>query len=620
MREPVHPSSHLVRFEPAGISREVEAGLSVFDAASSCGLHLRSDCGGKGHCGKCRILPEPAECLSPPTDEELSALSPELLAAGERLACLATVAGPGVLTIPEELLEDRGIFGKTGVRGTFPLGPAVERIVLPAAGVGSGAEGSAPDVAGMTADRVRTLYGKEVCFEEPCALRDLSRLVDAGEPVTLVNRPGKGVIAVHRGARPRSLGLAVDVGTTTVALYLCDLQRGTVLGSAGAANPQRRYGEDVISRIAFASEHPDGTDLLQAAVVREINDLGTRLLESAGCGPEDVDEVAIVGNTTMETLLAGFHPHTLGMAPYRPLNRFPGDFRSSDLGLCFRPGVNVHLLPVISGFVGGDTLGAILSEKPHEKDEISLIIDIGTNGEVVAGNRHGLWVTSCATGPALEGAHISRGMRATAGAIHKVDIDPGTLRVHCEILGGSDGVKPQGICGSGIIDTVAAMRRAGLMLPTGRMVEGMKGVVVDERGVGRRFILADRDETGSGRDVSITLQDVRHVQLAKAALFAGIRLLLRKAGLDRVDTMILTGAFGARFDWRNAVAIGMLPPVSKDVTVKVVENAAGVGAIMALLDRKRRQEARRLAETVQFLELAEEPDFPTEFPRAMSFP
>ena len=211
-------------------------------------------------------------------------------------------------------------------------------------------------------------------------------------------------------------------------------------------------------------------------------------------------------------------------------------------------------------------------------------------------------------------------MRATSGAVHRVHIDPATQKVSLEVLGESNGARPRGLCGSGIIDAVAAMRRSGLMLPTGRMVEGMPGVTVDERGVGRRFTLADREETGSDREVSITLQDIRHVQLAKGALFAGIKLLLRKAGLDRIDTMVLTGAFGARFDWRNAVAIGMLPKISEDVTVKVVENAAGVGAVMALLDKSRREEASRLAETVQFLELAEEPDFPTEFPMAMTFP
>ena len=609
-----------LRFQPAGITCEVERGRRVFDAASSCGLNLRSDCGSKGRCGKCRIIAQPTDCLEPLTAEERSVLSPERIAAGERLACLATVAGPGTITIPNELLEDSEVFGKTGLRGTYPVNPTIERIVLPASRGASEQAGTARDVVEQVVEFVRSACGKEVSIEDPAALRDLSRPDLGEEPLTLVNHSEMGVTAVHRGVRNRSLGIAVDVGTTTLALYLCDLVKGTVLGSAGAANPQRRYGEDVISRIAFAAEEENGTELLQKAVVREIDSLAARLLESIGAGLRDVDEMTIVGNTTMETLLAGYDPHTLGMAPYRPVSRAPGNFRAADLGLSLHPGTNVHVFPVISGFVGGDTLGAILSEKPHQKDEISLIVDIGTNGEVVVGNRSGLWVTSCATGPALEGAHISCGMRAVAGAVHKVDIDPTTHRASCEVLGDSNGARPLGLCGSGIIDAVAAMRRTGLMLPTGRIVEGMPGVVLDERGIGRKFILAGPEVTQSEREVFLTLQDVRHVQLAKAALFAGIKLLLRKAGLDHIDTMVLTGAFGARFDWRNAVAIGMLPRVSDAVKVKVVENAAGIGAIMALLDRERREEARRLASEVQFLELAEEPDFPTEFPMAMTFP
>ena len=386
-----HPSVvfHTLRFEPAGISCEVEEGREVFDAAASCGVNLRSDCGGRGHCGKCRIVAQPADCLLPATDEERSALTPERFAAGERLACLAIVAGSGTITIPDVRPEDGEVFGKTGIRGAYSVDRTVERLVLPAPGRAQEEVDPSRDVVGRTVERVRALLGKEIFFREPAALRDLSRRSPDEGPVTLVAHAQKGVTAVLHGARTRSLGIAVDVGTTTLALYLCDLEDGTILGSTGAANPQRRYGEDVISRIAFAAEHENGTELLQKAVVREIDTLGAHLLESFGLDPQDVDEMTIVGNTTMETLLAGFDPHTLGLAPYRPLSRHPGDFRAADLGFSFHPGANVHLFPVISGFVGGDTLGAILSEKPHEKDEISLIVDIGTNGEVVVGNRRG---------------------------------------------------------------------------------------------------------------------------------------------------------------------------------------------------------------------------------------
>jgi len=247
---------------------------------------------------------------------------------------------------------------------------------------------------------------------------------------------------------------------------------------------------------------------------------------------------------------------------------------------------------------------------------VLLIIDIGTNGELVLGNRKALWATSCATGPAFEGAHISHGMRAAPGAIHKVDIDPETLRPSYEVLGANGKVQPQGICGSGIIDAVAAMRRTGLLRPNGRLVEGMPGVFNDGGQIGQRFVLAPA--TGSSREIDITIKDVRQVQLAKAALFAGTKILMRQAGLSRVDQVVLTGAFGARFDWGNAVSIGMFPDLGADI--KVAENAAGMGAILALLDRKRRQEAQELLGRVRFVELAEDPDFQTEYILGMDFP
>jgi uncharacterized 2Fe-2S/4Fe-4S cluster protein (DUF4445 family) len=327
-----------------------------------------------------------------------------------------------------------------------------------------------------------------------------------------------------------------------------------------------------------------------------------------------------VGNTTMLTLLAGLHPHSLGLSPYLPANRSPMELRAGDLGLDLNPGTNVHLFPVITGFVGGDTVGAILAERPHQRDEITLIVDIGTNGELVLGNREGLWATSCATGPALEGAHLSCGMRAVPGAIHRVTLEASERRMRWEVLGGSEGALAKGLCGSGIIDAVAAMRRAGLLLPSGRMAEGMPGVAVDEEGIGRRFVLVPAAETASGRDLSICLQDIRQIQLAKAALSVGIQFLMRRAGAAHVDRMVLTGAFGARFDWRNAAAIGMLPDAATSSRVEVVENAAGVGGIMALLDRRQREQARRLAESTRVMELAEEPDFATAFPMAVNFP
>ncbi|MBW1712395.1 MAG: DUF4445 domain-containing protein, partial [Deltaproteobacteria bacterium] len=375
-----------------------------------------------------------------------------------------------------------------------------------------------------------------------------------------------------------------------------------------------------ISRIAYADGRESGLADLQGLVVEAINDLAGRCLEKAGGQRAEIDEVTVVGNTTMEQILAGFHPHGLGAAPYLPLKKAMLDFRAADLGLDLNPATNVHLFPVISGFIGGDTLGAILAVRPHDRDEISLIVDIGTNGELVLGNRQGLWATSCATGPALEGAHMSCGMRAGSGAIHRVEHDPASGRLVYEVLGQDNGARPAGLCGSGIIDAVAALRRAGLLLENGRFNEGRPEVNVDDQGVGRSLTLAGPEASATGAEVALTLADVRQVQLAKAALFVGIKFLMQAAGLKEVDRLFLTGAFGARFNWQSALAIGMLPPGAVSGEVETLENAAGQGAILALLDGQKRDEARRLTEMVQVIDLAADPGFNLEFPRATVFP
>jgi uncharacterized 2Fe-2S/4Fe-4S cluster protein (DUF4445 family) len=607
-------------FEPSGISCRVAEGVTIIQAASDHHIPIRSDCGGKGRCGKCLVTAHPADRLSPPSEAEMKVLSKEQLAAGVRLACQARVFGPLTTTVPDICLDDQVVVGKTDIDGKYPVSPMVERLVLPAARISDRDGQSHPDIATFLKAQAKTSAGKSIEFQDPWAIQALSQPFIFNNDLTLVSHQQRGVTAILKGERTRSLGVALDIGTTTLAGYLCDLRSGTVLASAGSANPQRRYGEDVISRIAYANEHEGGTQILQELVVGEVNALIGRCLENVGASRDDVDEVAVVGNTTMLQLFAGLHPHSLGFSPYPPICRTLVDLRAVELGLDLNPGTNIHILPMISGFIGGDTMGAIIAERPHEQEHLCLIVDIGTNGELVLGNKDGLWVTSCATGPALEGAHISCGMRAVPGAIHKVEIAPSTRQVHIEVLGGADGARPAGICGSGIIDAAAGMRRAGLVLPNGRIKEGMPGVLSDERGIGRRFVLVPAEKSAAGRDISVTLEDIRQIQLAKGALSVGIQFLMRASGVSHIDRIILTGAFGARFNWENAVTIGMLPKSSTFNEVRVVENAAGFGAIMGLLDKRRREEAQNLLSGIRVLELAEEPDFAVAFPMAMTFP
>ncbi len=616
---PKTTKTHRVTFEPMGISCQGKKGQSLLEVAGDQNILIRSDCGGQGRCGKCLVAVNPSDHFSPLTENETKLLTPEQIRSGYRLACQAKLHGWAKVSVSEAVLDSTEAIGKTGVQGVFSSDPMAERLFLSVSSSTNPDNKVPRDFMERVVDHSNRAFGQNLAFNDPEAIRMLSRPASYHKEMTLVRHSQKGVTAVLENRRERSLGVALDIGTTTLAAYLCDLTAGTVICSAASANPQRRFGEDVISRITHANEQDTGLSLLQKVVIDECNDLMKHCANQVDANLEDIDEVTVVGNTTMEQIFMGIHPHGLGFSPYLPVSCDPKDLRAGDIGLDLNPGTNVHVFPVISGFIGGDTLGVILSERPHEREEISLIVDIGTNGEVVVGNRNGLWATSCATGPALEGAHIECGMRAATGAIHRVTVDPTSYKVNCEVLGNGDQEPPRGICGSGIIDAVAGMAKSGLILPSGRIQEGLPGVVT-ENGIGRKFILASAQNAANGQEITITLGDVRQIQLAKSALSVGIKLLMRKAGTNRFDRLVLTGAFGARFDWRNAVAIGMLPEHSLESDVNVVANAAGRGAIMALLDGKLRNTVQDISRKVHMLELAEDAEFVNEFTTGTLFP
>ncbi len=612
--------SSRVIFQPMGIAVKADTGKSVLEIAADHQIPIRSDCGGKGVCGKCLVAVSRPDHLSPPTDKEMRVLKDEQIAEDYRLACQAILQGPVNVTIPKSSLDNSEAGYKTGISGTFSLSPMVKRHFLPLSSSASLGDDGSMDIAGHILKNLEGQQDPKVMFDHLPALRSISRPFAYRKDLTLSLHQEKGITAVFDGDKKRSLGVAIDIGTTTLAAYLCDLTTGRILTSASAANPQRRYGEDVISRISYANENPTGGERLARVVAEGINQLIEACLQTADAEKGDVDDVVVVGNTTMQQAFAGLHLSGLGFSPYFPVSRILPDMTALSLGLDLHSGVHVHFLPMISGFVGGDTMGVILTEKPHERDEISLIIDIGTNGELVLGNKNGLWVTSCATGPALEGAHIECGMRASTGAIDKLRIDPETYAISYEFIGSAETERPRGLCGSAIIDAAAEMLRAGIILSSGRLKEGFPGVTVDEKGIGRKFTLVPAGQSKQEPEVYVSLGDIRQIQLAKGALSTGIKLLMRAARIDRVDRMVLTGAFGARFDWRNAVAIGMLLDSKLFGRVEIVENAAGTGAIKALLDRNYRQAAKDLLPTIRTLELGEEKDFPTEFALSMAFP
>jgi len=607
-----------IRFEPMGLSKIVAIGTSITETASASNIPIRLDCGGKGLCAQCRVIAEPASSLSPLTESELDVFSPAEIRQSYRLACQAMIAGNVAITIPTQVIDAGEARDKALVRDTFPVNPMVQRIELPKDRPPRQSGGS--DLADWLIQRARAVTDRPTYINDLDALRQLSDAGVDGAPVTLVHHEQRGVTAVIAGSGRESLGVAVDIGTTTLAAYLCDLKTGKLLARAASVNPQRRYGEDVISRIAFANEHSHGLHTLNALIVDAINHLSTRCLEKTNAGHEDIDEVTIVGNTTMERILVGFHPRGLGMSPYLPVLRAGQNLKARDIGLKMNPGTNIYVFPVVSGFVGGDTVSAIIADAIHQRDETCLLVDIGTNGEIVLGNRHELWTTSCATGPALEGAQISCGMRAVSGAICRVDINPNNFQPEYHVIGENHDISPVGVCGSGIIDAIAAMRRTGILMPNGRIQDGIPGVISDSPGGGREFTLVPGEKSGTRKDIRIKQSDVRQFQLAKSALSVGIELLLRHASVDGVQRTVLTGSFGARFDWKNALDIGMLPKRAFGGEVLSLENLAGVGAVLALLDKKNREHASNLAQNAHAVDLALDPEFAMLFAEGTLFP
>ncbi len=611
-----------ITFQPAGRKIRVEKGITLREAALRASIHIRGECGGHGRCGKCRVVvtsprnPTPSGPLDSESRPGLADDAPPF-----RLACQTRVAGPLTVRGIAGLDENDTARGKTGIEGPFPVDPPVRRFFIDGVSSGDADTGFDEDVVGLIQSQVDPGRGGELRFNEPEVLQRLSLPAYCRDaPLTLVHHASRGVTSVLRGRMEQSLGLAVDIGTTTLAAYLCDLGTGDVVAAESIVNPQRRHGEDVITRISMANRQKDGLPILQGLVIEAVNRLIRSCRNTAGAAREDIDEVTVVGNTAMEQIFAGIHPHRLGVSPYLPFLRNIPDHMAATLGLDLSPAANIFFFPVESGFIGGDILAALLAEGAHHRGETCLIVDIGTNGEIALVTPDRIWATSCATGPAFEGGHLSCGMRAQAGAIYRVCGNPGSDGFRYRIAGREDGIKAAGICGSGVVDAVSAMLEAGLLLSNGRLDEKKKAVVRDGGGIGRKVVIAPPEKSQSGEGVYITLHDIRQVQLAKAAVAAGIRCLLQKAGVNRVNKTVLTGAFGARFDWRNAVRLGLFPARISDSRVVSSDNLAGVGAIMALLDKKARRDIEHIRGRMACIELAREGRFADEFAAATLFP
>jgi uncharacterized 2Fe-2S/4Fe-4S cluster protein (DUF4445 family) len=612
-----------VSFQPSGRKGEVSAGKTVIEASRELGIEIESLCGGVRNCGKCRIKLVEGH-LSPFTDEEAKFITELERAEGYRLSCAAQIKGDVLIYVPEASRPEGQVVRKEATKRLFELKPAVTLFFV---------ELSPPSLQDPLGDfdRLRKalsekyqLHDLEIDYQTLLKVPGVLR--EGNWKVTAAIWMEEEIIDIKPGRVDEIYGLAVDVGTTTVAGYLCSLRSGRVIATESMMNPQMTYGEDVMSRITYAMTHPEeGLEKLHRLVVNGLNRLIKTITKKNHLSPEDILELTVVGNTAMHHLFLRINPEYLGVAPFSPAIHRSVDVKARDLGLKVNPSANVHLLPIEAGFVGADNVGVLIAEEPHHQDEMVLIIDIGTNGELVIGNRKKLISSSCATGPALEGAHIKFGMRAAQGAIERIRIDPETKKVKFKVIGQREwntkraNSGAMGICGSGIVDAIAEMYRSGIIDKSGRFNREAPPSRLKTTNETTEFVIAWKEETAIGKDITLTQEDVRNVQLAKAALYTGAKLMMRRLGIEKLDKVILAGAFGSTIDPERAMVLGMFPDCNLK-NVYAVGNAAGDGARAALLNREKRLEADEIARKVEYLELTIEADFQKEFIEALQIP
>jgi uncharacterized 2Fe-2S/4Fe-4S cluster protein (DUF4445 family) len=625
---------------PSGRQGDVPHGMTVLEAARSLGVEIESICGGRQTCGKCLIMLEHGtfakhgitsldDHLTPPGEAERRyAAEHNIDLRQRRLACAACVTGDVLITVPEESQARKQVIRKEAGDLTIEVAPAVRLVYVEVE----------PATLGGPADwqRLKVALAEQWDLHDvtidPPLLRSLQRpLREGGWAVTVTLWHDREVTRVEPGYSESLYGLAVDVGSTTVAGYLCDLRTGRVLATESLMNPQVRYGEDLMSRVTYAITKPQGVSRLNHVIINALNRLAIDAAGAAGIEPTEIVDLVLVGNTVMHHLLLDIDPVEIGRAPFALATHDPVDIKARDLGLkVVHSSAMVHVLPCIAGYVGADSVGVLLAEQPHLDDQTTLVVDIGTNAEILLGNKDRMLSASSPTGPAFEGAQITHGQRAAPGAIERFRIDKDTGQVRYRVigderwsdeLGEGESLRPTGICGSGIIEVVAELFTAGLVDSSGRFVADADRRSPRVRYTGRtaELTLADADETATGREIVVTQQDIRAIQLAKGALYAGARLLMDRLGIEHVDRIKLAGAFGSYIDPKHAMILGLIPDCDLD-RVEAVGNSAGDGARIALLNAGQRLVAEQSARRVEYVETATEPAFQDRFVAALALP
>ncbi|MGD9079922.1 MAG: ASKHA domain-containing protein [Desulfobacterales bacterium] len=659
-----------VIFQPSGRRGMVPKGISLIEASRLLGADIEALCGEKKVCGKCKVRIEEGFFEKYGIESKRSHVSPwqqkeeEKFVnaadreAGYRLGCVAQIEGDLLVFVPEESRAGKQIVSKAARDIQIEHNPAVKLYTV---------EVEKPSFEDPTGDwericgELKKRHGLDNLTIDLYALRQLPTALRKGDwKITVSVWMGKEVIRVRPGEKDAHYGLAIDIGTTTVAAYFCNLSTMEVIDTVSLMNPQCKYGEDVMSRITYHMMNKDGLERMSNDIVEGLNWLIDKAIE--GTHPpkekvkkkkgekgdeewvevpeegktylrlarEDIEDITLGGNTAMHHILLQLDPEHVGLAPFPPVIHHSLDIKARDLGLKINPASYVFVLPNEAGFVGADNVGVLIAEEPHKQDEIQLIIDIGTNGELVLGNKEKLISSSCATGPAFEGAQLAFGMRAAPGAIERVLIDPETHDVDYKVIGKdawrkySDPKEMQakGICGSGILDLLAELYKAGIINKSGAFNKtGQKSDRFRKNpDTGRpEFVLAWAEETSINKDIVVTQKDVRQIQLAKGALYAGCKLMVKRMGLGEADTVKIAGAFGTHVDREKALIMGLFPDCAIE-KIQSIGNAAGDGCRAALLNVEKRKEADWYSRNVEYIELTVEETFQQDFMEAMQLP
>ncbi|MEM3346548.1 MAG: ASKHA domain-containing protein [Desulfurococcaceae archaeon] len=607
----------VVELYPGYIRVEVEKGSTLLLAVQKAGVPFTSYCGGLGSCGKCRVVvSKGVQNLNAPTRAELRFLNQQDLEKNIRLACQARVFWDYVLIrIPEESMAVSGgrLVPAIALRDDlYPLNPVVRKVhvVLPPPTL----EDNRSDLDRLTSAVIEKRIAVKELHVPLKILRELPAILRSSNWNVTVVLYGDEVIAVEPGDTSSYLyGVAVDTGTSKIIAELVDLNSGETLAQDFVENPQLVYGADVVSRAVYAQRSAENLAELQRVVVKAVDNLVNKLAEKSGVNKKYVYEVVVVGNSVMLHLLYGIPPDPIIRSPYVPVVSRIQSYRAEDLGLSINHLGYVSSLPIVGGFVGADAVADILATQMHSKSELSLLIDIGANTEVLLGNSELILAASAPSGPAFEGAHVSHGMKAVHGAIESVRIKG--LDVEYETIGG---VKPRGICGTGLVDTVAELYRNGIIDHQGKFMDIEHPRIVREKNT-LRFILAYAKETATGEDIYVTPKDIEAVLLAKAAIRSAWTLLMRKLNVKTSDItwVYVAGSFGTRLNIDNAIEIGLLPRIDTGRVVFVGECAI-VGAKMALKSTEARREVEELVKTkVKYVELSADPEFRKEYLRSL---